>query len=141
MSSANATAALSRNPATPLCSNEHLLKWVEKIARLTRPAAIHWVDGSQTEYDFIHSDADEQEAERADVAKEKVSWFKLLTFRQTWAFVTGKFLTDPIWWFFLFWLPSFLNGENNRKVKEFMTAFPTDPNTLKINEYLAVHAN
>ena len=53
MSSANATAALSRNPATPLCSNEHLLKWVEKIARLTRPAAIHWVDGSQAEYDFL----------------------------------------------------------------------------------------
>jgi len=79
---------------------------------------------SQAEYDFIHSDVDEQEAERADVAKVKVSWFKLLTFRQTWAFVVGKFLTDPIWWFFLFWLPSFLAGENARKVKEFMAANP-----------------
>ena len=94
---------------------------------------------SKMEYDYIHSDVDEQEAERADVAKVKVSWFKLLTFRQTWAFVVGKFLTDPIWWFFLFWLPSFLNGENARKAKEFMTAFPTDPNTLKVNEYLAAH--
>jgi ACS family hexuronate transporter-like MFS transporter len=80
---------------------------------------------SQAEYDFIHSDADEQEAERADVAKAKVSWFKLLTFRQTWAFVLGKFLTDPIWWFFLFWLPSFLSGENAHKVKEYMAANPT----------------
>jgi ACS family hexuronate transporter-like MFS transporter len=80
---------------------------------------------SQAEYDFIHSDVDEQEAERADVAKAKVSWFKLLTFRQTWAFVVGKFLTDPIWWFFLFWLPSFLNGENARKVKAFMVENPT----------------
>src|ERR1035437_4939477 len=96
---------------------------------------------SQAEYDFIHSDVDEQEAERADVAKAKVSWFKLLTFRQTWAFVVGKFLTDPIWWFFLFWLPSFLNGENNRKVKEFMAAFPTDENTLKVQEILATHLN
>ena len=79
---------------------------------------------SQAEYDFIHSDVDEQEAEKADVAKTKVSWFKLLAFRQTWAFFVGKFMTDPIWWFFLFWLPSFLAGENARKVKEFMAANP-----------------
>ena len=79
---------------------------------------------SQAEYDFIHSDADEQAAEKADVAGKKVSWFKLLTYRQTWAFFTGKFLTDPVWWFFLFWLPAFLSGENARKVKEFMAANP-----------------
>ncbi len=79
---------------------------------------------SQAEYDYIHSDADEQEAERIDVNKEKVSWFKLLTFRQTWAFVVGKFLTDPIWWFFIFWLPAFLEGENARKVKLYMAAHP-----------------
>jgi len=79
---------------------------------------------SQAEYDFIHSDVDEQEAEKADVAKAKVSWFKLLTFRQTWAFFIGKFLTDPVWWFFLFWLPSFLNGENARKVDAYMAAHP-----------------
>ena len=75
---------------------------------------------SQAEYDYIHSDVDEQEAEKTEMGKSKVSWFKLLTFRQTWAFVVGKFLTDPIWWFFLFWLPAFLSGENARKVKEFM---------------------
>ena len=79
---------------------------------------------AQAEYDYIHSDADEQEAEKADAAKAKVSWFKLLTFRQTWAFFVGKFLTDPIWWFFLFWLPSFLAGENARKVDAFMAANP-----------------
>ena len=79
---------------------------------------------SRPEYDFIHSDVDEQEAERADVAKAKVSWFKLLSFRQTWAFFVGKFLTDPVWWFFLFWLPSFLAGENARKVRDFMAANP-----------------
>ncbi len=79
---------------------------------------------SQAEYDFIHSDVDEQDAERADVAKAKVSWFKLLTFRQTWAFFIGKFMTDPIWWFFLFWLPSFLAGENARKVAAYMAVNP-----------------
>ena len=44
---------LSRDPSLPLATNAHLLRWVEKIARLTKPAAIHWVDGSQEEYDFL----------------------------------------------------------------------------------------
>jgi len=79
---------------------------------------------SQAEYDFIHSDQDEQDAEKAEEAKLHVSWFRLLTFRQTWAFVAGKFLTDPIWWFFLFWLPAFLAGENSRKVTAFRALNP-----------------
>ncbi len=37
----------------PLSKNDHLLRWVEKMARLTKPAAIHWVDGSQAEYDSL----------------------------------------------------------------------------------------
>jgi ACS family hexuronate transporter-like MFS transporter len=94
---------------------------------------------SQPEYDYIHSDMDEQEAERADVAKVKVSWFKLLTYRQTWAFFVGKFMTYQKWRFFLFWLPSFLNGENTRKAKDFMAAYPADPNTLKVHEYMAAN--
>ncbi|GAB3262467.1 MFS transporter [Larkinella harenae] len=58
---------------------------------------------------YINSDQDERVVEAA--SDEKVSWFKLLTFRQTWAFVLGKMLTDPIWWFYLFWLPAFLKAE------------------------------
>ncbi|MEO7298307.1 MAG: MFS transporter [Verrucomicrobiota bacterium] len=42
-------------------------------------------------------------------APVRVSWFKLLTFRQTWAFAMGKFLTDPAWWLYLFWVPDFLS--------------------------------
>ncbi len=38
-----------RNPAVPLSENRHLLRWVEKMAQLTKPAAIHWVDGSEAE--------------------------------------------------------------------------------------------
>lgn len=41
----------------------------------------------------------------------KTSWFKLLKYKQTWAFAIGKFLTDGVWWFFLFWLPSYLKAE------------------------------
>jgi ACS family hexuronate transporter-like MFS transporter len=42
---------------------------------------------------------------------DKIKWSKLLTFKQTWAFAILKFFTDPIWWFILFWLPSFLNKQ------------------------------
>ena len=40
-----------------------------------------------------------------------IPWFRLLGLRQTWAFAVGKFLTDPIWWFYLFWLPDFLKKQ------------------------------
>ena len=42
-----------RDPALPLSRNSHLLKWVEKMARLTQSAAIHWVDGTREEYDTL----------------------------------------------------------------------------------------
>jgi phosphoenolpyruvate carboxykinase (GTP) len=42
-----------RNPSKPLCKNPNLIKWVEKMAELTKPAAIHWVDGSQEENDAL----------------------------------------------------------------------------------------
>jgi len=43
-------------------------------------------------------------------AGSAIPWLKLLTYRQTWAFSIAKFLTDPIWWFYLFWLPSFFDS-------------------------------
>ena len=44
---------LSRDVSTPLTTNKNLLRWVEKMAALTQPAAIHWADGSQQEYDLL----------------------------------------------------------------------------------------
>ena len=69
---------------------------------------------SAAEFEYIHSDADDQAA-AALTAQPKVSWLQLLRFRQTWAFVLGKFLTDPIWWFYLFWLPDFLGKQYGLK--------------------------
>jgi len=40
-------------------------------------------------------------------------WRRLLSCRQTWAFSAAKFLTDPIWWFYLFWLPSYFSAKFN----------------------------
>jgi ACS family hexuronate transporter-like MFS transporter len=64
---------------------------------------------SKEEFDYIHSDPNENE-ENGNGAK-KIKWVKLLGYRQTWAFAILKFFTDPIWWFLLFWLPSFLNKQ------------------------------
>src|SRR4051794_27809693 len=47
------TATTARNVSVPLSENHHLLKWVEKMARLTKPAAIHWVDGSEEENEAL----------------------------------------------------------------------------------------
>ncbi|NBA95466.1 MFS transporter [Pseudomonas sp. R5(2019)] len=53
--------------------------------------------------------------EVSGVAAKKVSWSQLLKYRQTWAFVFGKFMTDGVWWFFLFWLPTYLSAQYGMK--------------------------
>ncbi|MBL0025466.1 MAG: MFS transporter [Saprospiraceae bacterium] len=52
-------------------------------------------------------DASEIEESKTEI-KQDISWIKLLGYKQTWSFVFGKFMTDGVWWFFLFWLPAFL---------------------------------
>lgn len=56
---------------------------------------------STAELAYINSDEEELNPQ------QKVSWASLFKMRETWVFITGKFLADPIWWFFLFWMPSF----------------------------------
>jgi ACS family hexuronate transporter-like MFS transporter len=63
---------------------------------------------SAAELEYINSDKEEPSAPGA---KEKVSWTKLLSYKQTWAFAFGKFMTDGVWWFFLFWLPGYLKSQ------------------------------
>jgi ACS family hexuronate transporter-like MFS transporter len=65
----------------------------------------------KAEFDFIHSDQDEVKPHEDQ--GRKVSWIELLGFRQTWSFIMGKLFTDPIWWFYLFWLPAFLKAQYN----------------------------
>src|SRR5271166_2139403 len=56
---------------------------------------------SKAEFDYIRSDP--------QPPRTRIPWARLFPYRQTWAFALGKFLTDPIWWFYLFWLPKYLN--------------------------------
>ncbi len=58
---------------------------------------------SKAELAYIKSDAEDP--------PQKIAWSRLIPHRQTWAFAIGKFLTDPIWWVYLFWLPKFLNAK------------------------------
>ena len=69
---------------------------------------------SQNEFEFIHSDTAKDEVVD-ELPFEKISWIRLMGYRQTWAVIFGKFLTDPIWWFYLFWLPDFLESEYHLK--------------------------
>jgi len=58
---------------------------------------------SRVEFEYINSDTTEKEE-----PQEPVKWTQLLKYRQTWLFFIGKGLTDPIWWFYLFWIPGWL---------------------------------
>ncbi|MEN3336086.1 MAG: transporter, family, hexuronate transporter [Blastocatellia bacterium] len=49
----------------------------------------------------------------------KIPWLRLFPHRQTWAVAIGKFMTDPIWWVYLFWLPDFLHKQHGLNLKDF----------------------
>jgi MFS transporter, ACS family, hexuronate transporter len=72
--------------------------WLSVYRRPTLHRAV-----SSAELAHIQSDPKE--------STTKIPWLQLFGYRQTWAFVIAKFMTDPIWWFFVFWLPKYLNGE------------------------------
>jgi ACS family hexuronate transporter-like MFS transporter len=67
---------------------------------------------SAAEFAYISS-GEEETAIGTTEEVEKVSWVKLLGYKQTWAFAFGKFMTDGVWWFFLFWLPAYLKAQYN----------------------------
>ena len=88
-----------------------LLLWIpfydvpEKIKRLSQLR-----DGAHPQRS--PGDAGRRQSER------KVSWVTLLGYRQTWSFIVGKFLTDPVWWFFLIWLPDFFKKTRGLDIKQ-----------------------
>ncbi|MGA2100945.1 MAG: MFS transporter [Candidatus Sulfotelmatobacter sp.] len=65
---------------------------------------------SQAERDYIISDRPKYQP--------KIKWARVVSYRQTWAFVVAKFITDPIWWFLLFWIPDFLQRNHGLKLMQ-----------------------
>ena len=76
-----------------------------------KPHKSHYVN--QTELNYIEQDSDIAEVQdRTNIKEEKpISFWKCFTFRQTWSFIVGKFMTDGVWWFFLFWAPAYFSDQ------------------------------
>lgn len=75
---------------------------------------------NKAELDYINQDAiseaeliakGEVEAPKEEVKERSISFFKCMSYRQSWAVFLGKFITDGVWWFFLFWTPAYLAAE------------------------------
>ena len=67
---------------------------------------------NKEELAYINSDEDAVAVKAVEEKEEKtISFWKCFTFRQTWAFIAGKFFTDGVWWFFLFWTPAYFSDQ------------------------------
>jgi ACS family hexuronate transporter-like MFS transporter len=84
-----------------------------------KPAENSRVNSAELEY--IHSDdGKDEKAETAVDAGPKISYLKAFSLRQTWSLVFGRFLTDGVWWFFLFWTPGYLSDQFGYKSSDGM---------------------
>jgi MFS transporter, ACS family, hexuronate transporter len=72
---------------------------------------------TKEELAYIRID-DEPATERAAQEAAPIKWIDLFKLKPTWSFIAGKFLTDPIWYFFMFWLPSYFNTTFNLDLKK-----------------------
>jgi ACS family hexuronate transporter-like MFS transporter len=66
----------------------------------------------QAELAYIRSDLE------TDAPRQGISWLVLLRYPQTWSFIVAKFMTDPVWWFFLIWLPDYFNKTKGLDIKK-----------------------
>ena len=68
---------------------------------------------NQAELNYIEQDVDLATVQNREEQKEEaaIPFLKCFTFRQTWAFLVGKFMTDGVWWFFLFWAPAYFSDQ------------------------------
>ena len=80
-----------------------------------KPEKSKYVNAAEVEY--IDQDKHEQVAEKTDKI-EKIPFLKCFTYKQTWSFAFGKFMTDGVWWFFLFWMPLYIKAQFNIKTTD-----------------------
>lgn len=72
---------------------------------------------NQAELDYIEQDPDDH-VQTTGMPEKKMSFWQAFSYKQTWAFAFGKFMTDGVWWFFLFWTPSYLNTQFGIKTSD-----------------------
>ena len=72
---------------------------------------------NQAELAYIHSDAPEKQ-------ETPLTWGQALTYKETWGFALAKFFTDPVWWFYLYWLPPYLFDVRKFNITEIAWALP-----------------
>ena len=70
-----------------------------------------------SELEYIEQDKFEQDAVKAEKI-EKIPFLKCFTFKQTWSFAFGKFMTDGVWWFYLFWMPLYIKAQFDIKTTD-----------------------
>lgn len=73
---------------------------------------------SKEELDYIQQDYTAAESDTTLPKAKSPSFAKALQYKQTWAFAAGKFMTDGVWWFFLFWTPAYLSSVYGLNSKE-----------------------
>ena len=66
---------------------------------------------NEAELAYIRQDEDETVAETVEEEKSSIPFLKCFTYRQTWSFIAGKFFTDGVWWFYLFWAPAYFQDQ------------------------------
>ncbi len=73
---------------------------------------------NEAELAYIEQDAQEEDAVDESKEEKKIPFIQCFKYRQTWSFAFGKFMTDGVWWFFLFWTPSYLNNQFGIKTSD-----------------------
>lgn len=82
------------------------------------PAKSRFVNAAELAYIEQDKEIEANLVEEPQAEEKKMSFLQCFRYRQTWAFALGKFLTDGVWWFFLFWTPSYLNTQFGIKMTE-----------------------
>lgn len=86
-------------------------------SRFVNKAELAYIEQDKEE-DAKHAAAEAAGKSGEESGKKGISFWKCLSYKQTWAFAFGKFMTDGVWWFFLFWTPSYLNTQFGIKTSD-----------------------
>ena len=68
---------------------------------------------NEAELEYIHQDDTVEEGAPSAAEEKSIPFIQCFRYRQTWSFIVGKFLTDGVWWFFLFWAPAYFQDQFN----------------------------